>query len=40
MKMLLFLTTLAAFPMLTPLAAGVAVAQAPDQRHGDQRSAF
>ncbi len=40
MKMLLFLTTLAAFPILTPLLAGVAVAQAPDQRHGDQRSAF
>ena len=36
MKMLLFLTAFAAFPVLT----GVAVAQAPDQRHGDQRSAF
>lgn len=40
MKMLLFLATLATVPALTPLVAGVAVAQAPEQRHGDQRSAF
>ena len=40
MKMLLFLATLAAFPMTMPMIAGVATAQAPDQRRGDQRSAF
>ena len=40
MKMLLFLATLAAVPVTMPLVAGVAVAQAPDQRRGDQRSAF
>ena len=40
MKMLLFLATLAAAPVMTPLLAGGAVAQAPEPQRGDQRSAF